>query len=127
MDRSGAISRRRLGSLGAALAATFLVPATATAHAVVVEASPGVNATVKASGFPVRITYNSRIDHRRSKLLLIDRDGKETEIPHRTDVPADQMQGAAGMLAPGKYKLRWQVLAVDGHITRGDIPITVAP
>jgi methionine-rich copper-binding protein CopC len=28
-------------------------------------------------------------------------------------------------LAPGDYRLRWQVLAYDGHITRGEIPFTV--
>jgi methionine-rich copper-binding protein CopC len=27
--------------------------------------------------------------------------------------------------APGKYRIRWQVLALDGHITRGDIPFIV--
>jgi methionine-rich copper-binding protein CopC len=30
-------------------------------------------------------------------------------------------------VAPGAYVLRWQVLAVDGHITRGDVPFTVSP
>ena len=28
-------------------------------------------------------------------------------------------------LTPGAYVIRWQVLAVDGHITRGDVPLTV--
>ena len=28
-------------------------------------------------------------------------------------------------LTPGSYVVRWQVLAVDGHITRGDVPLTV--
>ncbi|TAI60323.1 copper resistance protein CopC, partial [Bradyrhizobium sp. Leo170] len=28
-------------------------------------------------------------------------------------------------LSPGAWRLRWQVLSVDGHITRGDIPFTV--
>jgi hypothetical protein len=28
-------------------------------------------------------------------------------------------------LIPGAYVVRWQVLAVDGHITRGDVPFTV--
>ncbi len=26
---------------------------------------------------------------------------------------------------PGDCVLRWQVLAVDGHITRGDVPLSV--
>jgi len=28
-------------------------------------------------------------------------------------------------LAAGAYSLRWQVLAIDGHITRGDLVFTV--
>jgi methionine-rich copper-binding protein CopC len=28
-------------------------------------------------------------------------------------------------LSPGAYSVRWQVLAVDGHITRGEVPFTV--
>ena len=27
--------------------------------------------------------------------------------------------------APGAWRLRWQVLALDGHITRGDVPFTL--
>jgi hypothetical protein len=40
--------------------------------------------------------------------------------------PADHLAGEADALAPGDYVLHWQVLAVDGHITRGDIPFRVA-
>ena len=29
-------------------------------------------------------------------------------------------------LAAGAYVLRWQVLAIDGHITRGEVPFRVA-
>ncbi|MBV8200512.1 MAG: copper resistance protein CopC, partial [Acidobacteria bacterium] len=29
-------------------------------------------------------------------------------------------------IAPGAYKLRWQVLAADGHITRGEVPFRVS-
>jgi len=39
---------------------------------------------------------------------------------------ADHLVGEADALAPGDYVLHWQVLAVDGHITRGDIPFSVA-
>jgi methionine-rich copper-binding protein CopC len=28
-------------------------------------------------------------------------------------------------LKPGAYKLQWQVLAPDGHITRGVVPFSV--
>ena len=38
--------------------------------------------------------------------------------------PADVL-AAATTRAPGSYVIRWQVLSVDGHITRGDVPLIV--
>jgi hypothetical protein len=29
-------------------------------------------------------------------------------------------------LAPGRYRLHWQTLSPDGHITQGDIPFAVS-
>jgi len=40
------------------------------------------------------------------------------------DGPPDLLTTTAA-LSPGGYVVRWQVLAVDGHITRGDVPFTV--
>jgi methionine-rich copper-binding protein CopC len=37
----------------------------------------------------------------------------------------DVIGARAAGLPPGAYRLRWQVLAIDGHITRGDIPFRV--
>ena len=37
----------------------------------------------------------------------------------------ESLEAKASHLAAGRYTLRWQVLAIDGHITRGDIPFTV--
>jgi hypothetical protein len=31
----------------------------------------------------------------------------------------------AELTKAGPYVVRWQVLAIDGHITRGDVPFTV--
>jgi len=38
---------------------------------------------------------------------------------------ADNNLNAHATLKPGSYTLRWQALAPDGHITRGEIPFTV--
>ena len=37
----------------------------------------------------------------------------------------DLLETSTDLGAPGPYVVRWQVLAVDGHITRGDVPFTV--
>jgi methionine-rich copper-binding protein CopC len=39
--------------------------------------------------------------------------------------PPDLLEASAKLATPGAYVVRWQVLAIDGHITRGDVPFTV--
>lgn len=118
----------RLCRIAALAAFAWLVPAAppASAHAIIVEATPQTDAVVRG-GFDVRLRFNSRIDHRRSRLSLLDEAGKETPLPLDAAAPTDVLAAHVAALAPGVYRLRWQVLALDGHITRGDILFTVAP
>jgi len=110
----------------AALAGPGLVPAVAVAHAVLVASVPATGGSVDAGPVAVTLRYNSRIDRGRSKITLLRPDSAAERLAVEADGPADQL-AAAATLAPGAYTLRWQVLATDGHITRGDIPFTVAP
>ena len=115
----------------AALAALGWVALTippAFAHAIIVEAAPQADAVVHGGALEVRLRFNSRVDHRRSRLTVMDEAGKETVLPLDARAPTDVLAAQVRGLAPGKYRIRWQVLALDGHITRGDIPFTaVAP
>jgi methionine-rich copper-binding protein CopC len=97
---------------------------TAWAHAVIVDSSPAPNAEIVSGDSDVMLHYNSRIDHSRSRLTLVAPDGAHplALLPDSApDVIAARLTG----LAAGSYRLRWQVLAVDGHLTRGDIPFRV--
>ena len=38
---------------------------------------------------------------------------------------APQFLQGTGSVGPGAYTLHWQVLAIDGHITRGNVHFTV--
>jgi hypothetical protein len=111
----------------AAVAALILVRAPAVhAHAILLESSPARDATVAGDEIVFKLRFNSRIDHVRSGLALFGPGDKETKVPLVVDgAPADELSGKALGIAPGKYRLRWQVLAVDGHITRGDVEFTV--
>jgi methionine-rich copper-binding protein CopC len=73
------------------------------------------------------VRFNSRIDRVRSRLLIVRADGGVTALELKDALGPDTLAATLGALAPGAYRLRWQVLAVDGHITRGDIPFTVVP
>jgi methionine-rich copper-binding protein CopC len=115
----------RIFPLLLALCLAFAAGRQATAHALVVEASPAIDSSVAGPGVDIALRFNSRLDHRRSLLTLIGPDGAEHRLALSQDSAPDVLQAKASELAPGAYKLRWQVLAIDGHITRGDIPFHV--
>jgi len=115
--------RHRFGSLLVAVACAC-VSITASAHAILVSSTPKVDDRIAAGHVQVLLKYNSKIDQHRSRLTLVGPDKREIVLPIDTDSHSNQLDTAAD-LAPGDYTLRWQALALDGHITRGDLPFTV--
>jgi methionine-rich copper-binding protein CopC len=110
-----------------ASAAAFLTVASADAHAVLLESTPSLKSVVSGPDVPVKLRFNVRIDALRSRLTLIRPDGSSQALELSKQTPADTLAATASGLATGDYRLRWQVLASDGHITRGEIPFSVAP
>jgi methionine-rich copper-binding protein CopC len=110
-----------------AVAEAFLIVAPAAAHAILVESTPSLKSAVSGPDVPIKLRFNVRIDALRSRLTLIHPDGSAQALEISKQTPADTLSAEATGLAPGAYRLRWQVLASDGHITRGEIPFTVAP
>jgi methionine-rich copper-binding protein CopC len=99
----------------------------AAAHAVLLEASPAAGTTAKGPDVAIRLRYNVRVEAARSRvsLLLPDKTVKPLTIGQQPS--PDVLTAQAAGLAPGEYRIRWQVLASDGHITRGEVPFTLAP
>lgn len=114
------ITRRRLvvGLLAA-------LPIAAQAHAILEQSDPPAGGTVHAGQTALRLRYNSRVDRARSRLTLTKPDHSTMVLTIDPDGPADVLTTRVD-LTPGDYSVHWQVLAVDGHITRGDVPFTVA-
>ena len=79
------------------------------AHAILMQSKPAANSTVKGPDLPVWLKFNVRVDGSRSRLQLNGPDGSAV---------------STGLKA-GAYKLHWQVLASDGHISRGEVDFTV--
>lgn len=120
-QRAGRIA----GTLVAILALLFFARAL-HAHAILKETSPSANSIVAGPDVPVKLKFNVRIDAARSKLQLLHPDNSVTDLAIEKQSAADTLTTKAAGLKPGAYKVRWQVLAPDGHITRGEIPFTVA-
>ncbi len=106
-------------------AAVLLAPAAASAHAIIMQSQPPDRGSLVAGTRSLVLRYNSRIDHARSRLTL-EGTNAQMVLPLSADAPADVL-AAKVELSPGDYVLHWQVLAVDGHLTRGDIHFAVTP
>jgi copper resistance protein C len=120
----GTLVLRRCETWLPTIAAAMLLPVLAQAHAILEESTPPAGASVKAGPLFLSFRYNSRIDRSRSRLTLIRADHSHDTIPIAPGSPPD-IVAARLNLPPGAYVVRWQVLAVDGHITRGDVAFTV--
>jgi methionine-rich copper-binding protein CopC len=109
-----------------ALLAVLFFVSQAAAHAILVDSTPAPLGHVPAGHIDLTFRYNSRIDAGRSKLTLKRPDDSTQRLPV---MPADKpdLLRAALDLQPGAYVVSWQVLATDGHITRGSVPFTVDP
>jgi methionine-rich copper-binding protein CopC len=108
----------------AALLILFASPA--FAHAILIGGTPAPGAHLRGGHVDVQLRYNSRIDAPRSKLTLVRPDHSSERLTSG-GAPTPDTLTASLDLPPGDYVLRWQVLAIDGHITRGDVPFTIDP
>jgi len=121
--RQSALSYAILLGVSAVLIA--LSPGIARAHAIVVAAQPAMNSTVAQGELEIRLDFNSQIDRKRSRLSLQRPDGSESVIALAPDGPAGVLAGRAQATLSGRWKVRWQVLSLDGHITRGEVRFSV--
>jgi len=108
-----------------ALLASMLVPAAAMAHAILEQSQPSAGGSVPAGKVTLSFTYNSRVDRARSRLTLTRPDNTQTVLRISQTGAPNVIATSTELTAPGPYSVRWQVLAIDGHITRGDVHFTV--
>ncbi len=94
-------------------------------HAVLVEANPAADSAIAGPDIAIKLRFNVRIDRSRSRLMLALPDGKTVALKINEEGAPDMLSSRATGLGAGAYHLRWQVLAIDGHITRGGIPFNV--
>ncbi|MGC2400369.1 MAG: copper resistance CopC family protein [Acidobacteriaceae bacterium] len=100
-------------------------PRMAFAHAVLLSSSPQKNAVLTGPDITINLKYNSRVDGARSTLSLLKPDGTVEKIGTPVQQAPDTLSAISHGLTKGAYVLRWQVLADDGHITRGEVPFQV--
>lgn len=110
-------------SLTLILLAGFAPPA--WAHAVLMESKPALHSSVKGPDVAIWLRFNVRIDGGRSRLQLVASDGSVQTLSLAKQSSPDTLQSQANGLRSGAYKLIWNVLASDGHMSKGEVPFTV--
>jgi len=117
---------RRIGLPMVALLILAQMPRICRAHAVLMDSTPKPNSIVKGPELDVKLRFNVRIDAGRSSMHLVAPDGTVSTLTLANQAAPNLLQSRVTGLRPGAYTLRWQVLASDGHISRGAIPFNVS-
>jgi len=98
---------------------------TVEAHAILLSATPQIGNVLRGPETPITLRFNLRIDGKRSRLMLIAPDGSRSTLEIGNQPSPDTLTSQAKKLRAGSYVLQWQVLANDGHITRGEVSFRV--
>jgi methionine-rich copper-binding protein CopC len=117
--------RRPFAVLLTGLVALAGFPPSARGHAILLQATPAPNATVEGPDLKVALKFNSRIDAKRSRITILMPDQSAKVLTNDASSAPDTLTAQGHGFAPGAYRLKWQVLSSDGHITRGEHPFTV--
>ncbi len=103
----------------------LLVASPLIAHSLLLESSPAANTALDASPSELRLRFNNRIEKRLSKIRLVDAQGAPHDLPVAEDGAADWLTARVPAMAPGRYRVEWQVLSTDGHVVTGRFTFTI--
>jgi len=113
------------GFLIAVLMSMLVSPA--SAHARLERAVPAAGSAVRASPPQLKLWFTERLEPAFSKVQVSDRNGKQVDkgdpVVDRAD--ARLLQVSLPSLAPGTYRVKWRVLSVDTHVSKGDFTFNV--
>ena len=121
------MTRLLLRFLIAALTAMSVSPA--DAHGRLERAAPAAGSTVHRSPPQLKLWFTERLEPAFSKVEVLDRNGKQVDQGDSDIDRADAklLRVSLPELAPGTYRVKWRVLSVDTHVSKGDFTFTVAP
>ena len=116
-----------LRALTAVLLLAFAAPV--AAHSLLLDATPAPDAVLTATPLQLRLHFNNRIEKRLSRVRLVDERGAVATalIDSRDITPADRVVARVPPLAPGAWRVEWQVFSTDGHVVSGSYGFRLAP
>ena len=119
---------RPILSIAIALVLAVVSAGTASAHAALRHAHPSAGEELSATPDEIRIEFSTGVDLTQAELHLTDASGAEialAKVEGEAAAGETLVRRIATTLAPGSYMVRWRVLSIDGHWTRGDYTFVV--
>jgi copper transport protein len=120
---------RRVGGACLLLAlalCTLFWPLRASAHAVLLTATPEPNSRMAESPPSIVLTFNERLDDGLFYIKVFDVDGKEaTSRKAVMDVTHTSIRLDLPKLQPGGYLITYHIISADGHPVSGSYPLAI--
>jgi copper resistance protein C len=113
--------------VGLGLAVGGFEPLTAHAHAFPERSVPRVGSKIKATPEAVQIWFDGYLEPVFSQMKVYDESGRRMDKGRSRVDPSDSVLLEVGLppLLPGRYRVMWNVVAIDGHRTEGDYWFTI--
>ena len=107
---------RRLAAIGVAALA---FPASAFAHASLVQTSPSFKQRVDASPRRIVLRFDQQVNALPGSIEVLTPSGKNVAGPARTVTAARELLAPVARLPKGPYTVRWKAVSNDGHVVSG--------
>ncbi|REK74675.1 copper resistance CopC/CopD family protein [Paenibacillus paeoniae] len=101
------------------------LPSFVSAHAYIYQSSPLANAVLDSSPSQIKLTFTEKIDTKMSSITLQNDSGGEVKGTTLSSDGDQTLILTIPKLEQGVYKVKWQVLSLDTHVTDGSYSFSI--
>jgi copper transport protein len=120
---------RRAGLAGIVAVAALVLPASALAHAALLQTVPVASRTVNVVPTEVRLRFSEPVEPRFAIVSVTDATGRQVTDGDPAAAPGSPqtLVTPLGRVPEGWYLVFWRVISADGHPVRGAFTFAVGP